>query len=475
MPKKQDNHYNYREAGGSDCIMDCAKYCPRGWASGWQIPWRSLVMVAVGAGWAALHGVSALFATPQDPDTFLVEAQQQDIMLDAPAAINVQQAVAMAIAYDPGFQQIRWSIEKSQGDRHQATRYPNATMGVITNEMGNDGAAGQYGVFWSRNLVRNQRQAIQHRYFSMEIAALQQQYDIRRWQLSRNIGTRMLTATRFLERYQLTLRQINGLQEILGITQNLFGAGEISRVAVTNIELEIDRLRQVLVELQLKREFELRALAVPLGMAETSRPSPDVPEIELDWQETIGQLMDPASTALEAAWLASHPQIAFANAQAEQSRIQIELAKAQQCPDVQVQASINYDALTDDPFGGLQIGVPIMKYDRKYGMIAAAGADYQRSCEAVRLKQMQLQSAYTLGEGELARLRSHATNIREVLIPKAQENLRQIRGAFEAGEAEFLLLRTGVVTVLELQLELLDTEYELAVSAVNLRTLLLEE
>ena len=389
-------------------------------------------------------------------------------------AIDVQDAITMAVANDPGFQQISWAIEKAKGDRRQATRYPNPTMGIITNEIGNEGGGGQYGFFWSRNIVRNQRQCIQQRYFSIEIAALQQQYDIRRWQLSRTVGTRILKTASYEEQNRIIAQQMLALEDVLDITKKLFAAGEIANIAVSNIELVLDRLRQDRVELKLKREFELRALAIPLGIPQTSAQESTPPEIIFDWQETISELMQGDSTSLSDTWLETHPQINFANALAEQGKVEIQLAKAEQCPDLQVQAALNYDTYTGDAFGGFQIGVPIQKYDRKRGLIVAASAGYQRKREDVRLKRMQLQSMYTLNEGEIVRLRSRVNNLRDIIIPKADENLRQIRSAFEVGEAEYLLLRTGLQAVRDARLRLVETEYKLAVAAVDLQTLLLD-
>lgn len=409
---------------------------------------------------------------PATPALEIYQASPESLN-ETSKAIDVDEAIHMAVANDPGFQKINWAIEKAKGDQRQATRYPNPTIGIISNEIGNEGGGGQYGVYWSRNLVRNNRPSIQQRYFSIEIAGLQQQYDIRRWQLSRDIGTRILSISRYHEQYQVIAQQIEALEQVLDISQKLFAAGEIANIAVTNIELEIDRLRQDQVELLLNRDYAVRAIAVPLGLNSGLGNDSSPPEFTFDWNSTMTELMDPTSTALSEAWLGTHPQINFADAQVEQSRVQIELAQSKQCPDLQVQAAINYDTYTDSAFGGFQIGVPFQKYDRKRGLIAAANAEYQRKIESVRLTKMRLQSDYILNEGKIARLRSRINNIRQVIIPKADENLKQIRSAFEVGEAEYLLLRTGLQAVREARLQLVEKEFELAVAAVDLRTLLL--
>jgi len=410
------------------------------------------------------------------PESRSSSGAQQDTPLESsfdPGAIDLQQAITMAVANDPGYQQINWKIERAKGERFQATRYPNPSAGITANEIGNEGSGGQYGVFWSENIVRNNRLAVQQRYFSIAIAAMQQQYDIRRWQIVLNIGTRYLKASRFQREHEITSQQIESLKEILKVTQDLFDAGEISRIAVNNIELELNVLKQRLVELDLKQEFELRALAVPLGLAATQTNG--VPGITLNWEPTIDELMNNESTSFDTAWLDNHPQVSFANAEVQQYRWKIELARADRCPDVNVQGSLNYDFGSDDMFAGFQVGVPILKYDRKDGAIKAANSEYQASMERVRLKEMQLQSTYTIREGELARLRSRVANIRDVIIPQALANLKQIREAFEIGEAEFLLLKTGFDQVLQSRIDLLDSEFKLATAAIELRTLLLDE
>lgn len=435
-------------------------------------------LVFISIDYAMLQGLQAHPIQEQSPD--LKETPELAFYQGSPAppntsntAIDVPEAIQLAIANDPGFQEITWAIEKAKGDQRQATRYPNPTIGVISNEIGNEGGGGQYGVYWSRNLVRNNRPSIQNRYFSIGIAGLQQQFDIRRWQVSRDIGTRILSISRYREQFKVIAVQIEALEQVLKISQKLFAAGEIANIAVTNIELEIDRLRQDQVELTLDREYARRAICVPLGRNSGLGNEDSPPEFAFDWRSTMNDLMDPTSTALSEAWLATHPQINFAEAQVEQSRVQIELARSKQCPDLKVQAAINYDTYTESAFGGFQIGVPFQKYDRKRGLITAANAEYQRRIESVRLTKMRLQSAYILKEGKIARLRSRVNNIRHIIIPKANENLNQIRSAFEVGEAEYLLLRTGLQAVREARLELVEREYELAVAAIDLSTLLL--
>lgn len=391
--------------------------------------------------------------------------------------IDIQQAIQMAIDYDPEYQQIGWLIEKARGDRFQATRLPNPTLGIGVEEIGNEDAAGQYGVFWSRNIVRNNRPAIQHRYFSLEIARMQHRYGIRGWQLMLEVAQRFLTVCRLEQAIRVTEAQVASLREIYETTRQLQQAGELSQVEVTTVEIAIDTLTQRIVEFQVEREYQRRALAVPLGLSVPGVVEEEfaLPETDYAWSATVNQLMTRQPTEIEPGWLAMHPQVQLSQAEARQSCVQIDLARAQRRPDLQLGANLAYDDSSGDTFAGFQVGMPLLKFDNKSGMISAASAEYQRSLQAIRLREMQLQAAHAVATGELARMQSRVANLRDVIIPKAEKNLAQIRAAYEIGEAEFLLLRTGVERVLRAQLDLVDAEYELALADVRIATLLVDQ
>ncbi len=391
--------------------------------------------------------------------------------------IDIQQAIQMAVDYDPEYQQIGWLIDKARGDRFQATRLPNPTVGFGAEEIGNEGAAGLYGVFWSRNIVRNNRPAIQHQYFSLEIARMQHRYDIRGWQLMLEVARRFLTVCRLEQAIQVTQVQVAALREIYETTKQLQQAGELSQVEVTTVDIAIDTLNQRIVEFQVQREYQRRALAVPLGLTVPGVVSDEatLPETNFAWSVTVNQLMAQQPTEIDPAWLAMHPQVQVAQAEARQSCVQIDLARAQRRPDLQVGANVGHDDSTGDTFAGFRVGIPLLTRDNKSGLIAAATAEYQRQLEAIRQREMQLQAAHAVATGELARLQTRVANLRDVIIPKAEENLEQIRVAYEIGEAEFLLLRAGVERVLQAQLDLVQAEYELALADVRIATLLVDE
>ena len=72
-------------------------------------------------------------------------------------SLSLNRATSMAISNSPQIKQVQWDIENAKGQQLQQSRLVNPTVGTIANEIGNEGQAGQYGVFIQRNIVRNNR------------------------------------------------------------------------------------------------------------------------------------------------------------------------------------------------------------------------------------------------------------------------------------------------------------------------------
>ncbi len=63
----------------------------------------------------------------------------------------MQPLVQQALDNSPSVQQALADVQKARGLRFQSTRSPNPVAGYMASEVGNDGRAGQQGVFWSQN------------------------------------------------------------------------------------------------------------------------------------------------------------------------------------------------------------------------------------------------------------------------------------------------------------------------------------
>jgi outer membrane protein, heavy metal efflux system len=434
-------------------------------SSGWRTR-LPMSLIATFAVWQS-NGVCAA----QKP-VILAPAPQENVIAAGLIPLDLEQAVALAVDNDPVSQQIRWQIEQATGERYQATRLPNPVASVIGNEIGNAGNGGQYGLQWSQDVVRNNRPELQQRYYNARICALEQQLQVRYWQMVFDTTSRYAEVFRRRQEQTVLAGQLQQLNSLAEIVQALFKAGEISKVDTANIDIELRILEQQISELELTARAQLRALAVPLGFDAMNGDS--LPEVHFPWDQTVAEILA-TSPEVDENWILGHPQRASAEARMEQERRGIGVARSERMPDIQVQGSINYDQATEDVFAAFQVGVPLLRNDNKSGLIHSATARYQESCEQLRRTEMALRQKAAIQAGEVARYQSRVQNLKDVVIPAAEKNLEQIRDAFRIGEASYLMLKTGFETLIQSRQRLVEAEYELILSSARLKTLLLDE
>ncbi len=396
----------------------------------------------------------------------------------AEAPIDLDQAIQLAIQNDPVHEQILWDIEKTKGLRFQAGRLPNPTVGIDSDEIGNAGSGGQYGIFWSRDMIRSNRLAVAQQVHSFEIQKLEQSLDVRRLELARMITNRFLEVGRLNQEFQVITAHIDAVEEVQTVIKNLLQIGEVSQIDTTSIDIDISRLKQGVIEKQIEIKAHLASLRVRLDPKARQLVDPvNQPElpIEFDWTTVSDQLINLTEYQPDPGWIASHPQIRFAMDLAEKRRCEIGLAQTQTRPDYQVQASVNYGTGTEDVFAAFQVGVPLLTRDRKSGAISAAQAEYHRAVEFISEQKLRLQKKLVWQAGERQRLISRAQNIRDEILPIVDRNLEQIKTAYRAGETQFLQLKAGLDQALATRLSLVDAQYQVAIAQVQLETLLIDD
>ena len=69
-----------------------------------------------------------------------------------PTALTFQQLEQLAAAHNPTLAQAARRVEALEGEQVQVGLYPNPTVGYMSEEVGEEGQAGQHGVYVRQNL-----------------------------------------------------------------------------------------------------------------------------------------------------------------------------------------------------------------------------------------------------------------------------------------------------------------------------------
>lgn len=351
-------------------------------------------------------------------------------------SLTIQQLEALAVQNNPTLEQARAETWKAYGRYVQAGLYPNPEVGYAASEVGNEGRAGQQGVYFQQEFV-----------FGDKLA------------LSQNIGA----AERIAADHALTLQELrvrnNVKLEYYGILtaiKNREIAAKLLQVAESAARLAKIRREQGeasrLDELQARGEQQRASVAVAQAdngvTASWKRMQAVVGDPGLSPQPVAGSLEqdvlpDTSFEELLARLVGTSPQIQLAEARIGRAQAAYARAEVEPIPNVTLQNTVQYDDSTNFTVVGIQATLPIPVFNRNQGNITAAEQDWiQASRETQRLR-LSLKRDLASRWQEFANARVQVERYRDEVLPTVSETLKLTRDAYEAGEVDYIRLLTA--------------------------------
>ena len=149
--------------------------------------------------------------------------------------LSLNEAAALAFDNSPEARRIAWEIEKMNGQKLQQSRLVNPSFGTVANEIGNDGQAGQYGIYVQRNIVRNNRVVEIENAFHWKIKSLSHRYDFVQRRIGRQLGRLYVEYDFQRKMIALTSARIAEVNKIKDYAETLMKVGEIATLEFTRI------------------------------------------------------------------------------------------------------------------------------------------------------------------------------------------------------------------------------------------------
>jgi len=341
----------------------------------------------------------------------------------------------LALANNPTLQQARALSERARGLWHQAGRYPNPVVGYQGSEMGNEGRAGQQGAYVGQQIVTAGK-------LQLDQQAAAQEFRRAQWQENAQ-QRRVLTDVRM--RYL----------EALGAQQSVDVAEELERVAVQGVQMAEDllmALRGTRPDV-LQAEIDLNEVRITLQNARNQYDAawrrlvnvigvPDLPQSPLE-----GDLeQDVVPTTWDSVWeelLARSPELAAARARRNEAAYVLQRQRAEPVPDLQLQAGVQQDNSSHDTIANVQFGIALPIFNRNYGNIDAAAAEYRRATRELERLELSLRDRLTEAFRRYENARYQVERYRRDILPKVQQNLDLSTVGYQAGEFSFLRVVTA--------------------------------
>lgn len=371
--------------------------------------------------------VCAASAFAAEPHSLPVEGAGS--LLTGPDVYTLDRLQQLALANNPTLEQARSETWKAHGRYQQAGLYPNPEFSFQAAEIGNDGRAGQQGIFFQQEFVTGCKLQLSQ---SIEASAQRQaRHTVTAQEYRVANGVRqefyaVLTAQRNLELSQSLLeiaqraestaqRRLEGLQ---GSKVDLLQA----RVERQRSELEVANSELVL-EGALRRLQTLTGIPIATdqiaGALEEQVPN-------LEWESTWSRLQELS------------PQIARAEAGIARAQAVWQRQRAEPIPNVTVQAGTQYDFGTSTQIAGLQVSMPVPIFNRNQGNIAAAEAEWVRAAREVERLRLALRQSLSDAYRDYATSRTRVVRLNQEILPASLETLELSRTLLDGGELTYL-------------------------------------
>ncbi|MHB8972727.1 MAG: TolC family protein [Pirellulaceae bacterium] len=136
-------------------------------------------------------------------------------------------------------------------------------------------------------------------------------------------------------------------------------------------------------------------------------------------------------------------------------------------------AAVRYNDDSSSTTLSLQVGVPLMIYDRNQGNIMKAQAELMAAQQNVQRVQLLLQDQLAEAFREYDVAREQVTQYRQAILPDAKQSLELTRAGYQQSEFGYLELLTAQQTYSRTNLAYIERLRELWLSAVQIDGMLL--
>jgi outer membrane protein, heavy metal efflux system len=359
---------------------------------------------------------------------------------------------------NPTLNQVAARVQAARAEYVQAGLYPNPRIGYQATEIGDEGQAGQQGGYIGQEVVTNGKLKRNRELAAQVVRQLECAWSSQHGRVisdGRRAFYDVLVAQRTLE---LTDQLVRIGHEGIRSAEALLKIKERSRVDVLQARIEADSA-QILAEKARNRYIAAwRNLAVVAGVPNMpSTPlSGDLQDglPVLSWDDTLGRI------------LSESPQIAESQSGIARAQAALNRECAQQIPNIDVQAGLQYDNATRDNIAGVQVGIPIPLFNRNQGNIRRAQADLSEARAEIRRVELDLQQRLAMAFEQYQNARCQVEKYAGDILPNAQKSLDLTAAGYRQGEFDYVTLLTAQRTFFQVNLAYIESIRDLRSATV---------
>jgi cobalt-zinc-cadmium efflux system outer membrane protein len=378
------------------------------------------------------------------------------------AALKLNAAIARTLESNPRLVAYGYQLRAQQGRLQQAQLRPNPELGLLVENaagsgdfQGIDGAETTLSLAWVLERGKRERRVDAAR---ASISLLETEAEIQRLDVAAETARAFLDTLALQERLIQTDDAVALAEQTAAAVKKRVQAGRTPAADLARAEAELARVRLDREDI----EHELRTSHRRLS-AQWGETQPDFARVSGD----VHQLPAPDSYASLLDRLEQNPDLSRYLNEKRLREAELRLAEAQAKPNWQLTAGVRRLERSDDQAFIAGITIPLATRNRNQGRISEVRAqlamtDADRAATRVQI-ETQLFALYQ----ELQRSLYRAAKLRDEILPRIEQALKETERAYAAGRYGYFELRV-------VQAELLDTRAALVESSIDAHRHLIE-
>lgn len=413
------------------------------------------------------------FRNEEDAEVLRVKSSSTEAQLDDPESVapnevklTVDYFEQLAVANNPAIKQASAASAQAGGIRAQVGLRPNPTIGYNGTQIA-DAGTDQHTAFVEQTFVRGDKLAWNRRVIDHDVNAMNWQIEAQRQRILTDVRVAFFAALAAQERLRLAREFHEVAKKGVAVSEAQVEAKIGTRPDVLQSEIQLNEVDLAIQQAEFEFSAALKELAALTGISSFGHSS-------LDGNfGSASRLRDEESEFAQI--VAASPQLAAAQARVDRARANLERQRAQPIPNVTAQLGAGYDNGTGQGLVNVQLGLPIPVHNRNQGNIRAAYAEFcaatqnvDRIRAEIRRDLARVMREYSIAEATVSR---YETSI----LPKAEETMKLMREAQEAGEFDFLRVLTARRSYFDANLRYVTAQGQLAQANARIDGLLLSD
>lgn len=386
-----------------------------------------------------------------------------------PTELSLADLINMTIERNPRLAQVGWAVEAARGRAIQAGLYPNPTLNVTGDELGDrTGPGGIWTApYFSQEIVTGNKLALSKAAALKDVDQAALRVVAERYRLFTDVRQNYYEVVTLQRRAAILGQLIELSEKSVENANKLLKAAEGSELDVVQLEVDLERYRAELESTNRSLPAAFRRLAASTGVD------------DLPYTKVAGDLESPLPEyeleRLREYVLGIHPDLRSAQIGVEKAQLVLKRATVEPIPNITLGSGYVRQNQNKSSDWTITASMPVPLWNRNQGNIFAAKAQVGEAASEVGRVQNDLVGRLATAYTTFAAASKRAEKYKSSILPKAEQSYQLSLKAYRGGQFEYLRVLQAQRAVAEARLEYLRSLGEAWRAASEIAGLMLED